>query len=398
MAKYKNYIIIFFSLFSTNFYAQSFIFPSWEKPFVDTTLRENAVKSPLDNVIMLNNDEAIMTNFANLGWSVQRVNLKMGKVIWQNSRHQYKPIVGKDTYLYLDTFINSDGNVEIIGIRSTVPYPLILIRYGYLVRNVFDVNTGKELEYLFDIKKNTYIYSDVVTPFIKENNNTSYVMDSRVNGKQTLMLGTVDSNLVFKDTIAFFDKGLDPAQKSLGFYVANAHRVGDKIFAVSLLLGGDYDTTRFRHIFSSYDIKTKTKFERELSKDLLYYINNIRFVNISDGILHSGYTDTTLSILKVGAAKNPKYMGKVSKINVDGNVEWTTFVPHPLPLSESFYGRVVASEDTLRKGYWVMAGSDDTDTIPIKLLFLNRKGKITKEALIKKDQYVMGNFQMLFSV
>jgi hypothetical protein len=387
MPMLKNYIyILIIILFNLKYsFSQQFITPTWQTVHIDTTLRDAQAKSTLEKVLYLNEDEVIMTNYGFLGWTVQRVNIKTGKIIWQNSRNQNKPVVGKDTYIYLDTFIDADGNVEVIGVRSRVPFPLIFIQYGFLVRNVFDKNNGAELEYLYNPDKNAYVYNGVLNSYIKENNNKSFLMDSRINGKQTLMLGTVDSNLVFQDTLAFFNKGLDSTQQGLRLSVANAHKIGDKIFALSFLFGGIYDTTGFRHVFSSYDIKKKVTFERELSRDLLYYINNIRFTNISDGILHLGYTDSTLSILKKGSQKQPKYMGKVSKITIDGKVEWTTFIPHPLPLSDKYYSRIVAVEDTTRKGYWVMAGNQDIDTIPMALLFLNQKGKIEKTVYIKKQ-------------
>jgi hypothetical protein len=395
MKKIILIICFFFCYAITTPFAQNYINTKWQYAYSDTSLLKDASNMSLDEAGSVVGEELIITRSTVLGWTIQKINIKTGQLIWQNGRNQNKPTKGKDTYLYLNTFTRADKNIEVIGIRSLVTFPFIFFDDGFVVKNVFDWKTGKELQYLYDKTKNAYLYSNVLTPLIKVNDNKYYCLDARINSTQTLMLGTLDSNLIFRDTLAFFDKGLDTTQKSLALRQASFNQVGDKLMSLSFLFGGKYDTTGFRHIFSSYDIKTKKVFEKEVSKGLLYYNENIRFCNISDGYLHTGYTDSTLSILRT-TGKNPKYIGKVSKIDQEGNVLWNTFIPHPLPLSKKYYGRVVAAEDSIRKGYWVMAGSDAVDTIPMSLVFLNKEGKILKTAYVKKKPYKDG--QVPFSI
>jgi hypothetical protein len=363
-------------------FGQGFLLPSWSKHYIDTTLDKSQAKISIIYTIDAKEGNLYLCSNSFIGWTIQKIDASTGNVTWYTSRNQNYPTKGNNLHFMKNFFLRDDGKLEVLGVKGYGKYPLFLSNSGAITRSVYDIKNGKEILYQYDSTRFSHITGFIGNPFIRKKNKEYYFLDV-MGGKRTLRLTTLDSNLIVKDTLAFFSKGISEDQPSLSLNSGQFNECGNILCGIEYFFGGKYDTTATRHVFIKYNKLTKKAEEKEISKNLLYYNENVRFANISDGFLHTGYTDSTLSILKK-VGKNPWYIGKVSKIDTNGVVLWNTFLPHPKPTNLKYYGRIISVEDIARNGYWIFAGNEDADTIPMSLFFINKLGKIQKTAYYKK--------------
>ncbi len=373
MKKYL-YIISLLTLFSTTLFSQKELEMNWYLNNSDSSFKnkDNIFSCLPWDIVELASKEIIFTTYNYEGWKIQKIDKSSGKVIWKNSRNPNYPDSTQRMFVLDNIFKRSDGNIDVIGVKSR-QQDYSSIKDGNPIRIVYDANTGKEIQYI-EMQQPQGLTGVVAKPgiargFIPKQDGKNYYLLSRVReGNASIILRTLDSNLVVKDTLTWFFKGKDANNPSVGIYDGTAPlRINNDIYFIISVWKGTKDTSSYPHYFIHVDSDGKIKSEKNIGKSLYYLLDYSNYTTVRNGFLISGIADTTLNQFR-----NPNTASNtaiVAKIDTSGIKIWETRLLHPLG---KLFEVIETSEDINRNGYWAFAGNTNEEN-PY-LFFINQSG------------------------
>ncbi len=386
----KLYIYVtFFFIFPSFLFAQKEITTKWYHDTLDSFFQEQQRINdcyPWD-IIETPKKELILGTYDFWGWTVRKLDLNTGNVIWKNGKTPDYPDNSQKMYEYDNMVLRPDGDIEVLGVKSkNNAYSTVLD--GNPIRIIYDINTGKEKKIIFKPQPKNILNSiakpGIVGVFIPKADKDGYYLLNRVRfGAASFSLRTVDTNLVVKDTLTWIYEGKEPNDPLVGSYHSfPPRRINEHIYFFQSVWKSTVDTASYLHYFYKIATDGTVKIKKNVAKSIYYLVRAFAYTNIKDGALIGGTVDTTYNIFKNPSTINPAI---VMKIDTNGNRIWQSILVHP----EGKPMDVVRTyEDNKRNGYWALAGSIN-EAAPF-LYFIDRMGKsyfVAKITMPNNEEY-----------
>lgn len=355
---------------------QNIITTKWHFNNVDTTIRDkNSIYSGLSwDLLETENGSFYYVAHQYFGWTIEKIEVLTGKVLWRNGRHQNFPEDNGQIHLVDNIFQLKDKNIEILGLKAINKAPAPIFD-GNPIRCIYDKDTGKEISFT---ESKIAKYPSVVRPgisrgFLKDGENYKHISSLRFQKDTTHYLRMLDKNLDCIDTLQWYQNPAPKKFKSIvrTLYEASSFKeINGNIYYLTFGWGKQLDTNLYQHLFTKIDKYGNIQKQKDFSKQVHYVLSYLNYESVSDGFVLSGFTDTTNNLFRNHNSASNTLL--ITHIDTAGNIKWKVSLKHPK--EGEFFELADVVEDKERMGFWACAGAPDKVGGKGFLYFIDKHG------------------------